>query len=694
MNGLEKLVKEAHRRSLWQVLGIYAVAAWVVMQVVETLTSSLGLPDWFPPLAFVLLLVGLPVVLATAFVQDDVKPGPQSAAPDSEVHEAHASGAAHERTMGMRGFFTWRNAVSGGVLAFALWGILATGWLVFGPDLGARDTRPAGGVGSVAVLPFTSMSADPDNAYFAQGVHDNILTHLSKVGDLSVISRTSVLQYENTDKTIEQIGAELGVGAVLEGSVQRAGGQLRVTTQLIDTRTDNHLWAETYDRTYSVDDLFTIQTDIAERVAQALHATLSAGERAELETRPTESDEAYELYLRGTDFLNRGWADLELNHFNAAANLLTRATETDPAFALAYAKRGEAELAAWQFEFAEARVAAALAAWHRALELHPGLLEAHLGLGWYYDYLALMPDSAYEQYSAALAVQPNNSDALIAMAGVDASRGDRAAALQNAERSVQLDPLSAGKARRAASMFEFYRDYDRAESLYETAVERSPDDVTTYIDLANLYLTWRGDIDLARRTLGRLESRIGADALARKLCLCGADWFQILGDEYERRLQDLDARAFGDDIGSLGTAYRAKAQLFGRDGDRERELAYLDSARALMNPVLADRPDDPYFLTSMAELNAASGHLDESMDMVRRALASLPPEADAVGGRVMQVRAARVYMLAGHFDQAVTYLEPALANPSYTSAARLRVDPFWDPIREHGAFQELLGRYR
>ncbi len=266
MSGLKRLINEIHRRSLWQVLAIYLLGAAVGYQLIEALVSGLGLPAWFPALAIVLFIVGLPIVLATAFTQEGLSP----AARQQDPTLLPEGGRPEDR--GVQRLFTWRNAIFGGVLAFALWGVVATGWLFLGPGVDGRSAGASAEVRrSIAVLPFVNMEGD-ENASFTKGIHEDILTHLSKIRDLTVISRTSVMLYAGSDKPSRRIAEELGVGTLLKGSVRRAGGQVRVVTQLIDAETDAHLWAETYDRELTAENVFAIQTDVAQQIARALQA--------------------------------------------------------------------------------------------------------------------------------------------------------------------------------------------------------------------------------------------------------------------------------------------------------------------------------------------------------------------------------------------------------------------------------------
>ncbi len=294
-----RLIHEIHRRSLWQVLGIYVVGSWFVLQVVDANVGALKLPDWAHPIALILLIIGLPIVLATAFVQEGVgRRKPARADEGLGLTEPPTRPAGVHRHL-----FTWRNAILGGVAAFALWGVVAAGWLVLG-----------GRLPSVAALPFANLSGDPQDAYFSDGIHDEILARLAKIAGLRVISRTSVLEYRDSPKNLRQVAEELGVGHILEGTVRKVGSRILVTAQLIDVeRDEEHVWVEQYDRELTAENLFEIQGDVAQKIAAALRTELSPEETERIAARPTEDLEAYEYYLRGNESWNRATdrADVE-----------------------------------------------------------------------------------------------------------------------------------------------------------------------------------------------------------------------------------------------------------------------------------------------------------------------------------------------------------------------------------------------
>ncbi len=468
--GAMGLLREIHRRSLWQILGIYVVGSWLVLQAVDTLAGALNLPGWAPALALFLLIVGLPVVLATAFAQV----GPTgSKALHAEAVEPKVQGARH-------GLLTWRNAILGGVGAVLLWGGVALGWFLFGRSGGAQGTaevpaaeevvedRP-----SIAVLPLANRSALEEDAFFVDGIHDDILKHLSKIDGLKVISRTSVMQYRESPPPMREIAEELDVATVLEGGVQRAGDRVRVNVQLIDARSDEHLWAETYDEELTAANIFAIQSDIAEQIASALRATFSPELEERIEARPTESLEAYDLYNRGRYLANRS---LTREDMESAADLYRQAIAADPAYAPAHVGLAGTYYLLWfdqGFLAVKEALPQARAAVERALELDETLGEAHAALGMVLR-AELRFEEAEREFQRALELNPGSADVHLwyGQLLLDLARYEES--VRQTRRAVELDPLSMRTRLFLANMLEFTRDYDASidESLRVLELDR------------------------------------------------------------------------------------------------------------------------------------------------------------------------------------------------------------------------------
>jgi TolB-like protein/Tfp pilus assembly protein PilF len=480
---MKKLIQEIHRRSLWQVVGIYLAGSYIALEVVDLLSANAGLPEWFPGLALGLLVLGLPVVIATAFVQEGVRrsdEGAGSAGSAGSAAHVEAERATSSMPSVAHGLFTWRNAIIGGAAAALLWGGVAVGWVLFGrTDSAARAVAVGESVEqkarTLAVLPFATRSEMAEDRWFAEGMHDDLLTQLSKIETLAVISRTSVLRFADTRNSIREIASELQVNTVLEGGVQRAGDRIRVNVQLIDAATDGHLWAETYDEELTAANVFAIQTDLARKIADALHATLSPAVARRIAKRPTESLEAYDLYARGRySFTHRGMNGEDLPETMA---LFERAIAADSTFADAWAALANAYLAAWNWRKMPQETAGprARAAVDRALALDPDVAEAHVA---HVRLLMLeqRPGDAEAAIQRALELNPGSAEVHAVHARLLEATERPEEALREARRAVSLDPLTVGHRHDLADRLYYMGKFDAAIEESQKILDMTPGD--------------------------------------------------------------------------------------------------------------------------------------------------------------------------------------------------------------------------
>ena len=595
---MKKLIREIHRRSLWQVLGIYLAGGWGALQVVEAVTSSAGLPGWAPGLAFVLLVIGLPVVLATAFVQEGI--GSRDAAEGDPVAAAAESGGSttpagnlaagtgsldrpSTRPSAHRRLLTWRNAILGGVGAFALWGVVAAGWVMVGGTL-AADSSPIDSAApvrqSVAVLPFETRSAVAEDSFFSQGVHDDILTQLSRIEALKVISRTSVMQYAGSEKPIREIARELGVTSVLEGGVQRAGNRVRVTAQLIDAATDAHLWAANYDEALTTENIFAIQTQIAGAIAEALEARLTPAEEARIAVQPTENLEAYDLYNRAR-YLWEGNTEAR----STALELFRRAAELDPEFAAAHAEFGSGYI--WgstrgEWPASEDGLAAARAAIAKALALDPELAEAHLAHGTLLQWIELDFEAAERANLRAIELSPGSATAHNALAGFYLDRGRIEEARGQFRKAVALDPLALSPRANLAFVEFVSRDYAAAEAQASRVVELAPDHFVGYYMLGAA-LSFRDRHDEAIDAERRAVERDPASTSTRI----------ALGFVHARAGNRDSALAIAAEVDERGGSLKEIALVHAALGDVDRAFEYLERALATRPGELTNLDIDP-----------------------------------------------------------------------------------------------------
>ena len=489
MSRLKRLIQEIHRRSLWQVLGIYLFGAWVAFQGIEALADGLAMPEWVPGFAVVLMIAGLPIVLATAFVQEGVGAGETPAEAPAEVEGLHL-------------VLTWRNVVLGGVLVLAVAVVGVGGWLL----LGGGISRSPETIRSIAVLPLENLTGDPGQEYFADGMTEAVISEFARLGALNVISRTSVMRYKQSDKSLPEIARELGVEGVVEGSVFRAGDRVRITLQLIDARNDLHLWAQTYER--DLRDVLALQSDVARAVAEQIRLELTPEERTALTTTRTVDPRAYDAFLRGLQL--RGplalvmiWGPQHIEQFERAVELDPNFAEGWAALAGAHARLGLALSLRMRSEFPKAREAA-----QRALEIDERLGEAHSTMGairlWYdWDF-----PGARRSFERSLQLSPSDPTVLERYAWyLLLVEGKTKEGIDVIEEVLRVAPFDLYLRGRRVAYFLQARQPERALVEFERIRELDPDSVSLDVFFAYVML---GRSEEANRALIAFYERCGA----------------------------------------------------------------------------------------------------------------------------------------------------------------------------------------
>ena len=544
----------------------------------------------------------------------------------------------------------------------------------------------------IAVLPFQNLSAHEENAYFAGGLLDELLTQLSKVAALKVISRTSVMGYAGTTKPLKSIAGELGVGSVVVGSVQVVGGRLRVNVQLIDAATDEHLWAEHYDRT--LDDAFAIQSEVAQRIAGAVGAALTSTEQMRLAAAPTANAEAYRLYLQGRDYAARpGWLREDLD---SAGQLYERALALDPNFALAHAALSQVHGAFYQLRYdpSEARAARQREEAERALRLAPELPEAHVAMARAYAQGSRDYRRALDEFTIALKGIPSDAELWFWIGGTHRRLGHWDEVLAAFEKATQLDPRNANTFNSLGGpTYLFLRRYAEAVSAFDRALSLAPDLHEAAIARAWTYVRWQGRLDELRGVVNRLPD----DARFPYNGSVAAHRAELL--LWERNTDGLLQMAQSERFDILETAnFFFPATLYAGwahhlRGDREEARVAFDAARARLDSALRELPNDHRVHAARGLALAGLGRRDEARHEALWLQESVVYREDAFGGRRVAEDRAKVLAQIGDGDAALDEIERLLAGPSLLSVHTLRLDPRWDPIREHPRFKALLAKY-
>ena len=468
-NPLKRLIREIHRRSLLQVLGIYILASWAVLSVVDTLGGALNLPEWFPAFALALLLVGLPIVLATAFVQEGMS---------GRSAGEQAVAGSDSPPSGTSGLFTWRNALGGGVLAFALLGFVGTGWILFGGGL-----RPTSIEQSIAVLPFEDLSPERDQQYFVEGLSEEIINALSQIGDLKVSARTSTFLLAEQGTDIAIVANTLGVANVLEGSVRKEGDQIRVIATLIEAESGFQLWSNTYNR--ELTGIFRIQDEIARAITDQLRVTLLGDQQNQLVDEATKSIEAHEAYLRGRYFWNQRTEESIRN----AITEFQRAIDLDPAYAEAYSGLADSYLvlpdymAVTPTTFDFPGIGEGVEAAQQAVALDPDLAMARASLGSAHRSSGQW-QSAESEYVRAIELSPGYATAhgWYSLLLTETGRADEA--VIEGRRGVAADPVSRVISAQLFLALSAAERYEEAVEQARITVELDPSWPTGWRELA------------------------------------------------------------------------------------------------------------------------------------------------------------------------------------------------------------------
>jgi len=579
--------------------------------------------------------------------------------------------------------------VLAGLAVLAVAGVLVLKLKPAGPS--AR----AAGQPKIVVLPFENLGA-PEDAYFAAGMTEEITSRLANVQGLGVISRTSAVEYNREGKTIRQIGSDLGVDYVLEGSVRwdhTVGheSRVRITPQLIRVADDTHVWADRYERVIA--DVFAIQSEVAENAVKAMGVALLPHEQTRLKEISTNDMEAYDLYLRGQELYNGG---MDRRHLEGALQMYQAAVGRDPHFAKALAGLARSHLQIYwnYFDRTQARVARAKEAAEKAVELRPDLADSHSALGYYFYWGLLDYPRALSEFGTALKIQPNNSDVLLGIGAVLRRQGHWADSAEQLSKALEFDPKNAQLLYNFGRSCVPARRYADADRAYGLAIALSPQWGDPYADELWLQVRWHGDVekagavlDEAGRVAGLTDDRGFLVQSALKLALARRD--------YQGALRQLEAEARNaienQDYYSPIPLLRGEVQMLAGQHDLARRS--FDAARLELEKKVAQDPADA---RSHSALGIAYAGLGRSVDAVREAKIGcdlMPASKDAWLAPSHLGDLAFVYTMVGQPGEAIAQLNAVLAQTGEYTPHTLRLDPRWDPLRSDPRFQALLTKY-
>jgi len=548
---------------------------------------------------------------------------------------------------------------------------------------------------SIAVLPFENLSEEKGNAYFADGTQSEIMTKLAGIGDLKVISRTSTAKYKSKPEDLKTVARQLGVATVLEGSVQKAGDRVRVNVQLIDARSDMHLWAKSYDR--DLKDIFAVESGVAQEIADTLQAKLSPSQANALTAAPTRDTEAYDLFLKGEYQERQAESTENVEFFDRAETFYRQALARDPNFALAYARLANSRLNRHWFSnrLTSAQLDEVKSDIERALAIAPDSPDAQLALALFHYWGHRDYDSALRATDRAVELQPSNAISRQLRGAIYRRRGEWRRSLAEFERALELDPRDAGIPTEMGNAYLFLRRWNEAERALGRALALDPQNINAAYHLAQTYTNSTGDIQRARRASEGVQGAKGQvspygilisqmiredvylDVLERHFPDALRAWDEVPGNFRDERLRQLKARVGIQVLAGQNVAAKSEC----------------DQARVLLEAQLAERrPSDHTSASEVAWIYVCLGCNADALRIAREAAESMPIEKDALVGTYFLLGLAQIEAHTGQPEEAVKILRQLLTIPAgeYISVARLKIDPVWDPIRNDPGFQKLL----
>src|SRR6059058_743642 len=652
---------ELKRRNVYKVAVAYAVVSWLLIQVATQVFPFLEIPNWVVRLVIMLIVIGFPMALVIAWAFELTPQGLKR----TEAADA-ASEPSHPRN------HAW-------ILVVVIGAALSIALFFFGSYTASRqETTSASSAKSIAVLPFESLSEDKSNAYFADGIQDEILTRLARVADLKVISRTSTQKYKSAPADLREIAQRLGVANILEGSVQKVNDQVRVSVQLINAMNDSHLWAETYDR--KLIDVFAAESDIAQKIAVSLEAKLTGREKEDIQSAGTKNPQAYDALLRALALRNSSSrVDLEKQ-----IEFSRHAVELDPNYADAWANLALTEIYKSQTPWtSEEQKERARTAAETALRLAPNFANAHKAMGLFYRYCLKDNRAALAELETARERAPNDGGVLEAIGLLQRAQGRIQDALATLKKAADLDPLNAEIWIVLSLTYAGLRQFDEAHLMVDRALAITPDDIDTLAGKASFYQA-QGDLDAAWRLLGshpfpRTE-------------WAGLIYYQqyYLQRDYDKLIAELGVYDLADkNLPPIIVLWvqATVGNLYLLQGQAELAAPYVDKVRRAIKELQAQNIVLPEVYRILIEFAARLRDRDQVEDEIAFLLAYTRDNQWILP--TAEYNAARGYAVLGDLERALPLLQDSLSKPNETTAAVLRLDPAWDGVRNDSRFQKL-----
>jgi len=675
---------ELKRRKVYRVAVAYAIVAWLLIQAASILFPTFEAPPWVMKVFVTAVILGFPVALILAWAFELT---PEGLRRSEEVAPLESK----TRKPGSK----WTAViVTAAVLAAALLAFQFARTRRSPAIEPPKQTAPTATLDkSVAVLPFENLSSDKENAFFAQGIQDEIITTLSKISGLRVISRTSTARYNSAPENLPEIARQLRVSNMLEGSVQKVGDRVHINVQLIQADTDAHLWAQSYDR--QLTDIFSVEAEVAKSIADSLQATLSPQEKARVETKPTTNADAYVLYLRGREYQTR--PDNLLQDFRSAINLYDQAIKLDPKFALAHARLSATASNIYHFyEPTETWKQKAHAEALESLRVQPNLGEGHLALGLYHYYMEGDYEAALRELGLAADALPNDGDVGLYTAAVERRRGKWTQALATYQRAEEVDPRNPVMLYDASQTYFGLRDWRTAAERMDRVLALFPDSFNVKIQRAYIEFCWKGSTAPIKSALESLPPNFDPDGV-----VTFARWDVSLMDRDVVAAEKALAACQLDTIASQTGVPLPKSYLQACvdlvRGDAAKARTEFEAARPSIEKIVVNSPQDGTRRAQLGLLYAFLGRKEDALREGQRAMELKPITHDVIEGAIVEDFYALTCARLGETDEAIRRIERLLTTPFAVDYADesitlsdLRQRWEWDPLRKDPRFQKIL----
>src|SRR5438309_5306453 len=666
---LEKFFTELKRRNVYKVAVAYAVVAWLLIQVATQVFPFFEVPNWAVRFVVLLIIIGFPIALVIAWAFELTPEGLKR----TEVADALPAPRSRSRA--------W-------IYVVLIAGALSAGLFFLGRFTASTKQSVSAEISSksIAVLPFDNLSSDKENAYFASGIQDEIITRLAKIADLKVISRTSTQQYQSKPGNLSEIAKQLGVANILEGSVQKAADQVRVNVQLIQVASDSHLWADTFDR--KLTDIFGVESEIAKAIADALQAKLTGGEQRALAVKPTNNSEAYDAYLRGLALEAR--TTTSPDDSEKAVGFYERAVQLDPGFALAWARlsRANAHVYFGGLDSTTARRDATERALHTAQKLQPNSPETLLAQASYQYWGRRGYELVEATFGRVRELLPGSSDVPGALALIARRQGRWDESVAYWEQTLVLDPRNTEWLALAAETYANLRQFPAALKTYDRVLDIVPNDPDTVASKAKIYQA-EGNLEQA----GKLLAGVNAQTPSFIAFLTKMNQL-FLERHFDEAIRLIHSRLTEyRDVSDIERFFNPFFLVLAHEnaGDIVGARATAQQMLRPLEPLSQKDPDNPNFAQVLSLIHAVLGQKDAAIKEAERAITLLPSGKDAVDGPRAEENLAFVEVLVGNKNGAIPRLQHLLQIPynNCLTPALLRLNPQWDPLRGDPRFQKL-----